>query len=191
MRYNPSMLLMATVLLGCGAGTSPLSRLEKESPVVGGKLIFSTCSLNEVPTVESQSPVHVKRSKPIELRGTLKSGDWATTVISTYWKYRDGESFTIISRGSSVLPTVLLFNLYGNNAKKDNGLITTEMVESRFEVETSEELLFRATLIAPSKAGKYVIDLHAIDPNVPARKRGEELKKMPGFPIWRREIVVD
>lgn len=187
------LLFVLSALSGCGPKSSPYLLLESESPVDHAKLRISCCAIGDVAIVDSRTPVRLKRSRHFELSGMIGSGEWQAGRLVTYWKPRDSESSTVVSRamGDGSTSVMLLLHIYGSEVSKNFGIISTQLVECRLPSLSADDMEFRVKVLAPSSQGNYVCDIQAFDQSAPILRREVPTKTAAGIPIWRLQLAVE
>ena len=185
------VLFMCSLLSACSRSSSPLARLERDSPVQSQEVLVQHVDVNQQVNARLLDMHNVSRGGPINLAGTLTPGAWGLSGIIRTWQPRDGEpaAFGSPSKRGTDRTLLLMAFIHSDDVTKNQGVIHSEMVEARQSNDQSGAVEFRARFNAPKHSGNYVMDLQLVDPSE-SQPRGSTRTKPAGFPIWRCQINV-
>lgn len=185
------VLFLCLLLSACSRASSPLARLERDSPVQSQEVLVEHVDLNQRRNARSSEVHDVLRGGPINLAGILAPGTWNLSGTIATWQPRDGESASVTSPSKTVTDRTLLLMIFihCDDVTKNWGVVHSEMVEARHSNDPKGNIEFRVRVPAPKRRGSYVLDIQLMDQSE-TRARGVALTKLMGFPIWRCQLNV-
>jgi hypothetical protein len=193
-----SFILLAATLSGCRpAVSSPLDRLNEESPVDQEAFRVIGLSIDDEDFLRPSPVCERQQGQTLSLNGRLGPNKRRITPITRFWRPRDGEPKNLPGTVgiAGELPAMLVVFIHDDDQFKDKGVASTTMVESIQDLENqpfdekTTELKFRAEIVIPQRPGTYVMDLHYSGMTGTATDAPNDSKPV-GFPIWRCVLAV-